>query len=98
MVSIVEIVSGFQERGNPITLINLLIVSNYMLGLISGNNCFYLFDFHSKDKTGQVSVTGKAALLKFETCIIFDNYIRTVYHSNYLVTMSLQIQFCKSKF
>ena len=45
----------------------LLIVKNYILGLIWGNSSIYLFDSHIKDENGHLSSSGTALLLKFDT-------------------------------
>ena len=46
---------------------------------------FFLFDSYSKDKIGRMSATGTAVLLKFDLfqqrCL--ENYIKSVYYSNY---------------
>ena len=91
MISITDIVSRCQEKGNGA----LIIVNQYMLGLIWGNSCFYLFDSHSKNKHGQISISGTAVLLKFETLSFLENYIRSVYYINCPMTMYFQVQFLK---
>ena len=60
LVSITEIVSDCQRIGTGA----LLIISNYILGLLWGNQCFFLFDSHSKDEIGTVSAARTAVLLK----------------------------------
>ena len=42
----------------------LLIISGYVLGIICGRNCFYLFDSHSKDGEGNISQNDTAVSLK----------------------------------
>ena len=61
LVSITEIVSDCQQIGTGA----LLFINNYILGLLWGNQYFFLFDSHSKDEIGRVSATGTAVLLKF---------------------------------
>ena len=63
MISIAEIVNCVQQIGAGA----LLIVKNYTLGLIWGNGSIYLFDSHIKDKNGNLSSSGTAVLLKFDT-------------------------------
>ena len=75
MISISEILNDAQQ----IAAGALLIVSNYILDLIWGNDCIYLFDSHSKDENGNLSSFGKAVLLKFDTLYSLESYIRSVY-------------------
>ena len=57
-VSITEIVSDCQQIGAGAQL----IINNYILGLLWGNQCFFLFHSHSKDEIRRMSATGTAAL------------------------------------
>ena len=50
LVSISEIANGAYPNGAGA----LLIVTNYILGLIWENNSVYLFDSHSKDENGNL--------------------------------------------
>ena len=59
LLSIVEIVNCVQQ-------IALLIVNNYILGIIWGNDSIYLFDLYSKDENGDVSSSGTAVFLKLD--------------------------------
>ena len=93
LVSITEIVSDCQQIGTGA----LLIINSYILGLLWEKQCFFLFDSHSKDKTGRVSATGTAVLLKFDSLQSLENYIKSVYYSNYPMTLYFQIQFLKLK-
>ena len=61
MLSITEIVNKAQQIGTGA----LLIVNNYILGLIWGTHSIYLLDSHSKDEYGNLSSSGTAVLLKF---------------------------------
>ena len=88
-VFINEIMSGFQPVGTGA----LLIINNYILGLLWGNQCVFLFDSHSKDEIGRVSATGTAVLVKFDSLQSLENYIKSVYYSNYAMTLYFQIQF-----
>lgn len=45
VVSITEIISSCRQVGSGI----LLIVNNYVLGLLLENQCFYVFHLHSKE-------------------------------------------------
>ena len=93
LVSITEIVSDCQQIGTGA----LLIINNYILGLLWGNQCFFLFDSQSKDEIGRMSVTGTAVLLKFDSLQSLENYIKSVYFSNYPMTLYFQVQFLKLK-
>ena len=88
-VSINEIMSGFQSVGTGA----LLIINNYIFGLLWGNQCIFLFDSHSKDEIGRVSATGTAVLVKFDSLQSLENCIKSVYYSNYAMTLYFQIQF-----
>ena len=70
LLSIAEIVNSVQQIGN----VALLIVNNYILGLIWGNGSIYLFD-SSKDENGNVSSSGTEVLIKFDTLHSLENYI-----------------------
>ena len=63
LLSITEIVNSAQQIGTG----TLLIVSNYILGLIWGTDSIYLLDSHSKDEYGNLSSSGTAVLLKFDS-------------------------------
>ena len=63
MLSITEIVNSVQQIGAGA----VLIVNNYILGLIWGNDSIHLFDSHSKDENGNLSSSSTAVLLKFDT-------------------------------
>ena len=93
LVSITEIVSDCQQIGTGA----LLFINNYILGLLWGNQYFFLFDSHSKDEIGRVSATGTAVLVKFDSLQSLENYIKSVYYSNYPMTLYFQIQFLKLK-
>ena len=63
-LSIIEIKNGVQQIGTSV----LLIVSNYILGLIWRNDStIYLFDSHFIDENENLSSSGIAALLRFDT-------------------------------
>ena len=62
LISILEIVNSVQQ----IEAGALLIVNNYILGLIWGNGSIYLFYSHSKDQNSNLS-SSDTAVLKFDT-------------------------------
>ena len=45
----------------------LLIINGYALGVIWGKNCFFLFDLHSGNSSGNICQNGTSVLLKSET-------------------------------
>ena len=77
LVSIAEIVNSVQHIGTGA----LLIVNNYILGLIWGNDSIYLFGSDSKDENGNLSRSGTAVLLKFDTLYSLENYIPSLYYN-----------------
>ena len=93
LVSVTEIVSEIQQIGTGA----LFIINDYILGLLWRNQCFFLFDFHSKDEIGRMSATGTSVMLKFDSLQSLENYIKSVYFSSYPVTLYFQIQFFNSK-
>ena len=91
---ITEIMSDSQQIGTG----SLLIIKNYILGLLWVHECFFfLFDSHSKDEIRRMSATGTAVLLKFDSLQLFENYKKPVYYSNYSMTLYFQIPFFKTK-
>ena len=75
----------------------LSIINDYILGLPWRNQYFFLFDSHNKDEIGRMSATGTAVLLKFVSLQSLENYIKSVYYSNYPMTLYFQVQFLKLK-
>ena len=73
----------------------LLTVNNYILGLMWGNDSIYIFDSHSKDENGNLSSSGTAVLLKYNTLYSLENYIRSIYYNTFLLTLYFQVQFIK---
>ena len=65
LVSITETVHDCQQISTGI----LLIIDNYILGLLLGNQCIFLFDSHSKNEIGRMSARGTAVLLKFDSLL-----------------------------
>ena len=55
----------------------LLGINDYMLGILWGRQCFYLFDSHSKDKDGKVSPNDAVVLMKFESLNLKTIYVNT---------------------
>ena len=65
LTSMVDIVDNFSNLGNG----TLLIIDVCALGVIWEKNCFFLFDLHSKNSSGNICQNGTSVLLKFETLI-----------------------------
>ena len=91
LLSITEIVNSCQQTGTG----TLIIVKNYILGIIYGNDSIYLFDSHSKDENGYLSSSGTAVVLKFDTSHLLENYVQSVYYDAYPMTQYFQFQFIK---
>ena len=92
LLSIVENRNSVRQIGTGA----LLFVNNYVLGLILGNDStIYLSDSHSKDGHGNLSSSGTAVLLKFDTLHSLQSYIKSVYYSCYPLTLYFQVQFIK---
>ena len=72
---------------------SLLIIKNYILGLLWVHECFFLFESHSKDEIRRMSVTGTAVLLKLDSLQLFKNYKKLVYYSNYPMAVYFRIPF-----
>ena len=86
-------ITGIANSVQQIWTDALIIVTNYILSLIWGIDSIYLFDSQSKDENGNLSSSGKAVLLKFDTLRTLVNYIKSVYDTAYLMTLSFQLQF-----
>ena len=74
LISLTETVSSSYNTGNGA----LLFVSGYVLGIIWGRQCFYLFDSHSKDRHGNICQNGTAVLLKFASLNNPERYIKLI--------------------
>ena len=55
----------------------------------------YLFASHSKDENDNLSSSGTAVLLKFDTLYSQENYVRSVYWNSLPLTLYFQVQFMK---
>ena len=75
----------------------LVIINNYIFGLLWGNKCFFLFGSYSKDQIARMSATGTTVLVKFDLLKSWKNYIKSAYYSNYLTTLYFQEQFLNLK-
>ena len=93
VVSVTEIVGNCQQIGTGA----LLIINNYILGFLWGNQCFFSIWPTSKHKMGRVSATGATVLIKRDSLQSLENYIKLVCYSNYPVTLYFQVQFLKLK-
>ena len=74
-MSITEIVNDCQQIATGA----LLIINNHILGLLWEKQCFFLFDSHSKNEIGRISVKSTAVLLRFDSLQSLENYIKSVY-------------------
>lgn len=75
LISISEIISNTKDKGTRKGNGTLVFINNYLLDVLWGRQCFYLFDLHSKDGRGNMSVDGTAVLMKFETLSFLGSYI-----------------------
>ena len=91
LTSISEIGNGVRQIGAGA----LVIVNNYILGLIWGNHSIYIFNSHSKDENGNLSSSGTAVLLKFDMLYSLENYVRSVYDNIFPPILYFQLQLKK---
>ena len=91
MISIVEIANGIQQ----IWTNALLIINNYILGLICGNDSIDLFYSHSNDENDNLSSSGVAVLLKFDMLCSQKNFITLVYYKAFPLALYFKVQFKK---
>ena len=90
MTAICDIVGNCSNLGNGA----LLIINGYALGVIWGKNCFFLFDSHSKNSSGNICQNGTSVLLKFETLSKLQEYVKDIYYVGLRYEMLyFQIQF-----
>ena len=73
----------------------MLFVNGFTLGIIWNNNSFYLFDSHSRDSSGNPAVDGTGFLLKFNSLLHIDEYIRKMYLQEHPISGYSQIQFIR---
>ena len=83
---IIEIESDCPQIGTR----GLLIINNYILALLWGNQCVFLFDSHSKDEIGRMSATGTVILLKSDSLQSLEYHIKSVYYTNHSMTLYFQ--------
>lgn len=91
MISIVEIANGIQQVWTNA----LLIINNYILGLICGNDSTYSFYSHSNDENDNLSSSGVAVLLKFDMLCSQENFITLVYYKAFPLALYFKVQFTK---
>ena len=59
-----------------------------------GNGCFFLFDSHSKNSSGNICQNGTSVLLKFQTLSKLQEYVKDIYYVGLKhETLYFQIQF-----
>ena len=73
LLSISEIVNSARQIGTS----PLLVANNYILDLIWWTDSICLFDSHSKDDYGNLSSSGTAVLLKFDSLNSLEKQIRS---------------------
>ena len=78
-------------------IVNRVIINNYILGLLWGSHCLFLFISHRKDEIGRMSATSTAVLLKSDSLQSLENCIKSVYYPNYSMTLYFQVPFLKLK-
>ena len=89
LISISEIASSCTSKGNGA----LLFISGYVLAILWGRNCFFIFDFHSRDSSERKVVHGTAVLLKFLPLHHLDEYIKKAYFQQTLNLLHFQVHF-----
>ena len=71
LLPITQIVKSVQQNRTDA----LLIVDNYVWSVTCGIDSIYVFDLHSKDESDNLSSSGTAVLLKFDTSHSLKTYI-----------------------
>ena len=90
MTSIGDIVGNYYNLGNGA----LLIINGYALEVIWRKNCFFLFDSHSKNSSGNICQNGTSVLLKLETLSKLQEYVKDIYYVGLKhETLYFQMQF-----
>ena len=89
LISVTDIVTSCTNIGTGA----LLIIRDFTLALIWGEQCYFLFDSHSKNDEGEITPNGVAVLLKFQTLGHLEEYIKYVYYSENTETLFFQLQF-----
>ena len=92
MLCITDIKNSVQEAGTGA----LLIVSNYILGLIWRNDsAIYRFDSNSTDENANLSCSITASLLKFDKLLSLKSYIKFVYCNTYALRCTFKYKIRK---
>ena len=84
-----EIVSTCEFRCKGV----MLFINSFTLGIIRNNNRFYLLDSHKRDWNGNPAIDGTAILLKFNSLLFINKYIKKMYYEKQPVFVYFQIQF-----
>ena len=71
----------------------MFFVNGFTLGIIWNNNSFYLLDSQTKNSSGNPAIDGTAVLLKFNSLLHIDEYIKKMYHEKQPISVYFQIQF-----
>ena len=90
MTSISDIIGNCSNLGNGA----LLIINGYALGVIWIKYCFFLFDSHSKNSSGNICQNDASVLLKLETLSKLQEYVKDIHYVGLKhETLYFQIQF-----
>ena len=90
LTSIGDIMGNFSNLCNG----SLLVINAYALGVIWEKNCFFLFDSHSNNSSGNICQNGTSVLLNFETLSELQEYVKDIYYVGLKYeTQYFQIQF-----
>ena len=85
--------TGIVSDGQQIDKRALLIISNYILGVRQGEQSFFLFDSQKKDEFKSMSSPDTEILRKFDSLQSLENVIKSLYYSNYLMTLYSKYNF-----
>ena len=75
-IALLENKTGEITSGRYFTSIVGIVINGYALGVIWGKNCFFLFDQHSKNSSGNIRQNGTSVLLTFEMLNKLQEYIK----------------------
>ena len=88
LISMSEIVSSCTSKENSA----LLFISGYILAILWGGDCFFIFDSHRRNSSGTKVVNETATLLKFLSLHHMDDYIKRTYFKGNSNSLYFQVQ------